>query len=320
MIIDCWSNFSFFKLKPKGKEPGKQVPLAIRMFKTRVKELSLCRLQNNNKITERVICEIKHDIESLPRNNVVVKEAAKDISFVSEESFWTRLNDGDLDYLSKVVAPVMRAKSDIDFDALRFAMALIELHIAMLEENADKIKLIEESILLQIAGLPLTINTVAIEKDLIEQLLHAETSVTNFGFDSLRNISKKLAPLMRYKSKSPSVVTKLSLADLTVKKDYIEFGPSNERMTTLAYREKAEQIIRELEANNPVIQKIKRGEEISDLEIKELGQILESQKLPITEEFLRKVYDHKTATFMQFIKSILGLEKLESWVETVETE
>lgn len=320
LILDYWDNFNYFKVKPKGKEPGEQIPLPVRMFKTRVKELSLCRMQGDKKTTDRVILEIKQDIESLPKNNVVVKDAAKDISFVTEDTFWNRLNDSDLDYLSKIIAPVMRTKSDIDFNSMRFELELIELHIAMLEENTDKIKVIEESILNQIASLPLTINTVAVEKDFIEELLEGETLISNFDFESLRNTSNKLSPLMRYKSKSHTFVTKLSLSDLTAKKEYIDFGPGNERMTTLAYREKAEQIIRELEASNLVIQKIKRGDEISEQEIKELGQILESQKLPITEEFLRKVYDHKTATFVQFIKSIFGLEKLESWAETVETK
>jgi type I restriction enzyme R subunit len=320
LIIDCWSNFEFFKLKPKGKEPGEQIPLAVRMFKTRVKELELSKSHENDTILNRVIADLKKDIEALPKNNVVVKEAARELSSIHEESFWNRLNIEDLKYLSQIVAPIMRAKSELDYDALRFEMELIELHIAMLEKNADKISAIEASLLEQISRLPLTINVVAEHQAIIEELLESKKSLSTFDFESLRSISSRLSPLMRYKSNAPTFVTKLSLADLTVKKEYIDFGPGSERMTTVAYRENAEKIIRELEANNLVIQKIKKGESISDDEIKELGRLLESQKLPITEEFLRKVYDHKTATFMQFIKAILGLEKLESWTESVESK
>jgi len=106
----------------------------------------------------------------------------------------------------------------------------------------------------------------------------------------------------------------------TAEKKYVEFGAKNERMTTLAYREKVEQFIRELEANNPVIQKLKAGAELSKAEINELAKLLESQRVPVTEELLRKVYDHKTASFIQFIQHILGLKKLESWTETVEAK
>lgn len=320
LIIDCWSNFEFFKLKPKGKEPGEQVPLAVRMFKARVRELELCKNLEIKTITDRVIAELKNDIETLPKNNVVVKEAAKELRLALEEGFWNRLNEKDFQYLSRTIAPIMRAKSELDYDALRFEMELVELHIAMLEKNTDKIKVIEENLLVQISSLPLTINVVAEHQAIIEDLLDHQKALSSFDFESLREISSKLSPLMKYKSKTPTFVTKLSLADLTVKKEYIDFGPGNERMTTTAYRQNAEQIIKDLEANNLVIQKIKRGEQIADDEIKELGKLLESQKLPITEQFLRKVYDHKTATFVQFIKAILGLEKLESWPETVESK
>lgn len=79
-----------------------------------------------------------------------------------------------------------------------------------------------------------------------------------------------------------------------------------------------EQFVRDLEANNSVVQKLKAGAELSHAEVKELAALLESQRVPVTEEFLRKVYDHKTASFIQFIQHILGLKKLESWSEAIE--
>ena len=60
-----------------------------------------------------------------------------------------------------------------------------------------------------------------------------------------------------------------------------------------------------------------KGEDISESEIRDLARLLEGQVLHVTEDRLRKVYDHKTARFIQFIRHILGLERLESWSETV---
>jgi type I restriction enzyme R subunit len=88
-------------------------------------------------------------------------------------------------------------------------------------------------------------------------------------------------------------------------------------MTTSAYREKVETYIRGLVAENRVLQKLQEGEEISESEIRDLARLLEGQVLHVTEDRLRKVYDHKTARFIQFIRHILGLEKLESWSETI---
>ena len=110
---------------------------------------------------------------------------------------------------------------------------------------------------------------------------------------------------------------KLGIPDLLAVKEQIEFGPEHERMTSSVYREKVEEYIRSLVAENPVLQRIQGGEEITDEEINELARLLEAQALHVTEDVLRKVYDHKTAKFIQFIRHILGLEKLQSWTETV---
>ncbi|MCB0321105.1 MAG: hypothetical protein KDD60_09275, partial [Bdellovibrionales bacterium] len=320
LIIDCWANFEYFKLRPRGKEPGEQIPLPVRMFRTRIKQLEVAQKANSSEVIASAICALREDIASLPRNNVVVREAAKDIAAVIKDEFWRKLSKADLEFLRVHIAPIMRARSEVDFKAMRFEIEVVELSTALLEKNQDQVQLIRDSIISQVNELSLTVNVVEAEHDLIEEIINPYNDWSDISNDWLNSLTKKIAPLMRYREGTPSQVMKLSLADLTAEKNYVEFGPKNERMTTLAYREKVEQFIRELEANNPVIQKLKAGAEISPSEVKELAKLLESHRVPVTEELLRKVYDHKTASFVQFIQHILGLKKLESWAETVEAK
>jgi len=127
----------------------------------------------------------------------------------------------------------------------------------------------------------------------------------------------RLAPLMRYRQRPREAMVKLDIQDLVAIKEVVEFGPEHERMSTSAYRERLEAYVRDLAKNNPVLQKIRDNEDVSSSEIHQLARLLEEQSLHVTEDMLRKVYDHKTARFIQFIRHILGLEKLESWTETV---
>lgn len=320
LIIDCWANFEYFKLRPRGKEPGEQIPLPVRMFRTRIKQLEAAQKANSGEFIASAINALREDISSLPKANVVVRESAKDLDAVSKDEFWRNLSKSNLEFLRVHIAPVMRARSEVDFKAMRFEMEIVELSTALLEKNADQVQIIRDSIISQVNELPLSVNVVEAEHDLIEEVINPYNDWSDVSLDWLNSITKKIAPLMRYREGSPSQVMKLSLSDLTAEKKYIEFGPKNERMTTLAYREKVEQFIRDLEANNEVIQKLKAGAEISKSEIKNLAELLESQRVPVTEELLRKVYDHKTASFIQFIQHILGLKKLESWTETIEAK
>jgi len=320
LIIDCWANFEYFKLRPRGKEPGEQIPLPVRMFRTRIKQLEAAQKANSDEFIASAIKALREDISSLPKANVVVRESAKDLDAVSKDEFWRNLSKANLEFLRVHIAPVMRARSEVDFKAMRFEMEIVELSTALLEKNADQVQIIRDSIISQVNELPLSVNVVEVEHDLIEEVINPYNDWSDVSVEWLNSITKKIAPLMRYREGTPSQVMKLSLSDLTAEKKYIEFGPKNERMTTLAYREKVEQFIRDLEANNEVIQKLKAGAEISKSEVKALAELLESQRVPVTEDLLRKVYDHKTASFIQFIQHILGLKKLESWTETIEAK
>jgi len=66
-----------------------------------------------------------------------------------------------------------------------------------------------------------------------------------------------------------------------------------------------------------VLQKIQAGKPITDAELRKLAALLARENPEITEEHLRRAYDHRTAHFIQFIRHILGLERLESWPATV---
>jgi type I restriction enzyme R subunit len=164
--------------------------------------------------------------------------------------------------------------------------------------------------------LPLAVNVVRQEKDLVEAIQQPSwwASPTD---EKLCEAIERLAPLMKYRQRRDGAMVHLDLQDLTVVKEWVEFGPGHERMTSSAYRERVEKYIRDLVNENPVLRKIRDGEPVSNSEVHELADLLERHDPHVTEELLRKVYDHKTARFLQFIRHILGLEKLESWTATV---
>jgi type I restriction enzyme R subunit len=102
---------------------------------------------------------------------------------------------------------------------------------------------------------------------------------------------------------------KLDIQDLVAVKEVIEFGRDHERMTSSVYRERVEARVRALVAENPVLQKIQAGKSITAAELRRLAAVLARENPEITEEHLRRAYDHRTAHFIQFIRHILGLER-----------
>ena len=316
LIVDCWGNFDFFAMQPKGREPGQQISLPVKLFTAKLDKLEAAVSVAQHDIARTVKQTLREDLSALPEHNVIVADKQRELAVVKPDTFWDRLKTEDLGYLRTVIAPILRARTHEDFKAMRFEMEVVELGTAWLSDNKTAMDGLRESLMAQISELPLTVNIVAREHTLIEEVLqtHWWASLSD---EKCQQLSDRLAPLMKYRQPRTDPMVHLDIADLVAVKEWIEFGPEHERMTSSAYREKVEAYVRDLVANNLVLQKIKNGEEVSDTEIQDLINLLQQQDLPVTEETLRKVYDHKTAHFLQFMRHILGLEKLESWSETV---
>ena len=109
----------------------------------------------------------------------------------------------------------------------------------------------------------------------------------------------------------------LDLTDVLHNKEWVEFGPQHESVSISRYREMVEAMIAELTAHNPILQKLKNGQNVSADEALELAELLHAEHPHITEDLLRQLYKNRKARFIQFIRHILGIEILKSFPETV---
>lgn len=316
LIIDMWENFEYFKEIPKGKEAKGQKALPVRLFEARLDELSASMEANNIDIKNSVIRHLRKEIAELPQNSVIVLEAQSDLAPVIEEGYWKFITEEKIDDLRRVIAPVMRAKSQGDFKSMRFEINVVDMATAHLRQELEKYETIRDAVMEQIDELPMSINIVRKEKEYIETVLQPSWW-HRFTYNDLDELVTRLGPLMRYKGEEKPGEEKLDIRDEVAEKKHVEFGPEHERMTVKKYRDKVEAIINEMVGSNFVLQKLQLGHEITEQEVEQLANILESRDPWVTEELLQKVYDNKRAKFIQFIKHMLGQEQLKSFTEEV---
>lgn len=318
LIIDCWKNFEYFKMTPKGKEPKGIRPLPVRLFEARIDKLFVSQKKQDEAIAVKTIKTIRENIKALPKNSVVILDNQQAIEQVSDDNFWISVTDERIEYLRMHISPLMRALSDADFKAMRFELDGIEAQTAKLGLDDDRYDMLKETIIEKVSELPLTVNVVGRQKDWIEKVQSEHFWITATD-DDLDEMIERLAPLMKFRQKQRTPEKKLNIQDLLTVKETIEFGPQHERMSVDKYRRKVEDFIRELVKLNPVVQKIARGDEVTDEELEELADILKEQYPHVTEYILREIYDNKSAKFIQFIKHILGIEEIATFNETVST-
>lgn len=317
LVIDCWDNFEYFKLNPKGKELKAQIPLPVRLFGVRLEKIGEAQSQDKPEIVNKEILKLRKQVEALPKKSVVIMEARNDLQRFEEENFWTNLTADKMEFLKAVVKPLLRTVSDADFKAMRFEKDIVEVSLAHLAGETPKFETLQESIKEEIGELPLSINMVAREQELIRQAQtnHFWATITEEKFDLL---IERLAPLMKFRDTvTPWAPARFNLKDLVAEKGFVEFGPQHEALSVAKYRELVEKKINELVLSSPILQKLKQGKDITPEEAEQLAEELHNEHPHITIDLLRKVYNHRKAALVQFIRHILGIEPLESFAETV---
>jgi type I restriction enzyme, R subunit len=206
-----------------------------------------------------------------------------------------------------------------DPKALRFRIDVTELGTALLTDNRDAVEALRDAIVEQVEELPLGVNLVARERELIEAVLSAEWW-TGLDHARLRDLALRLAPLMRFRQERRDPILSLNLADVAAVRERIVAGPDGRDLPIAAYRQRVEDTMRALLAENPVLQRIQTGAPVSEADLRELADLLRRQDPGIDEERLRRAYDVRAASFLQLIRHILGLEQLERWPTLVTRE
>ncbi len=317
LILDCWDNFEYFKLNPRGKELKPQIPLPVRLFGIRLEKIEKAIELSRTEIVGKETQKLKLQIDTLPQNSVVIMEAKYELQRFEDENFWNNLSGDKLEFLRTVVKPLFRTFADADYKAMRFEKDVVEVSLAHLVNEKDKFETLKASIIEEIDELPLSVNIVAREIELIKkaQSNHFWATITEEKFDQL---ILKLAPLMKYReSVIPLGPAKFNFKDIVSEKEFIEFGPQHEALSVAKYRELVEQKINALVSNSPILQKLKQGFSITGEEAEKLAEELHNEHPHITIDLLRKVYDNRKAELIQFIKHILGIEKLETFAVSV---
>jgi type I restriction enzyme R subunit len=317
LILDCWDNFEYFKLNPKGKELKPQLPLPVRLVGLRLDKIEKANASGHTNIAAREVAKLRRQLAALPKESVVIKEAGAVLAPLQEENFWITLTHDRLEFLRTQIKPLFRTVSDADFKAMRFERDLLEYSLAVLNEDKEQAETLKEGIVQQISELPVSVRFVKQQETLIRaaQTSHYWAKADDDTFDDM---VANLGPLMKFREQNTGQEqTHLDLADELHKKEWVHFGPQHEAVSITRYREMVEALIAELTKHNPVLQKIKNGDAVSASEANELAELLHEEHPHITEDLLRQVYKNRKAYFIQFIRHILGIEVLKSFPDEV---
>lgn len=107
LVLDCWDNFEYFKLQPKGKALKPQIPLPVRLVGIRLDKIEKSLAMEKVDIATKEITKLRGQIKELPLSiNIVAREKAL-IQSAQLSHYWATANDATLDELAEKLSPLM---------------------------------------------------------------------------------------------------------------------------------------------------------------------------------------------------------------------
>ena len=87
LILDHWDNFSYFEMKPEGKEPSTSRSIPEQLFQTKLDKAEAVLSHSLTHLKDKTIQALKEGINALPMESIPVKEKSGQVAQVKEEAF-----------------------------------------------------------------------------------------------------------------------------------------------------------------------------------------------------------------------------------------
>jgi type I restriction enzyme R subunit len=121
----------------------------------------------------------------------------------------------------------------------------------------------------------------------------------------LTTLQSVFAPLMRFRTTTPSHTIEINLPDSITQRSWIIYGPTGEGAFAESYRDQVEALVRRLADQLPELAKLKQGEQLDDDELERISDTLNQTDLFVTEDTLRKAFEAPAASLTDFLRHIL---------------
>lgn len=300
LIIDHWKNFAYFKLKPDGEVDHPTEPLPVRLFRLRLEKWLLLHAQQQD--TQTIILELQAMLAALPRQSINVRPHWDELDALMQH--WPEPSQAAQEHLAKTIAPLMRLAPLWSLDELQFRIWCERLTVAWLKsDQVEQAKVTER---IQEAITSLADNIPEVQR-VQEQRAWVRTAGFWQHLDQARlaTLQTTFAPLMRYRTSTPSNTVEINLPDTITQRSWIIYGPTGEGAFAESYREQVEALVRRLADQLPELAKLKNGETLSDDELDNISQMLNQADLFVTEDTLRKAFEAPSASLTDFLRHIL---------------
>lgn len=310
-IFDHWGNFEYFDERYKPKEPSKQRSLLEKLFLARINIAEQSISKSNTEVYNNIIAQIAKDIAALPENSISIKEKWREIKLLQHADTLKNFSAATIHTLKNEIAPLMQWRDSRGQDeAFAFDSLIANAQLELIKNSSD-FQGFQEKIIEVITELPINLNQVRAKQDIINAL-KSSSFWEHVTFSHLEKVRLDLRHLMKLRPESDvSGDFKPPIIDVREDKSQIRFKPYKGKRKTqdlIAYRQRVTDVLQNLFEKSPVLNKIKRGETVSQSDIEELSALVLSLHPDVNLQQIAFMFPETAGNVENLIRNIIGLE------------
>lgn len=306
-IFDHWKNFEYFNENHGIAESTRSKGLMQLLFEARVALADLFFSKQQLEQYQTTIKQIAEDIRRLPRETIAVREKVQVLEACLASGALDNFTAELRQTLLQQVAPLMqwtniRGQSN----AYRFDLVMTKAQIAKTAETADFADHRDEAIR-QISQLSIGINAVRERIDTINQA----KDISFWSGSSpamLEELRGNLRPIMQYRQESSFIAAPTPVVDVddeSLESNILQHLANPVQMKL--WEERISRVLDQILDTNPVLQRIRRNEPVTETDLEELVSLVLTQNPDVDINVLREFYG-EARPLEYILRLIVGMD------------
>lgn len=309
-IFDHWQNFEFFDEKPEGIIPSDTKSSQQIRFENRIKLLEILNSNGLDKEKDDLIKLIREDIDVLPERSVEIRKNKKLIDSLKPDKVWEVIDKNLIDKLKNNISPLMGwVDTKGEREAILFDNSMYKMQILKINEDPKVIAHVTK-VVGDLSRLKRDMNQFNGTREYIKELLKVE-KWGELGYKEIEEIRILLRDLMKYKSKNIPSFLSLDIEDSALILKDIDTSDDYGKINVDAYEERVKTALEKEMNMNLVIQKIRKGKEITKSELDMIYDIFNSGKIEFSIDELAQKSNVSKDDLVGIIRKFVGVDEEE---------
>jgi len=311
LILDHWENFEHFEMDPEEEDVKQPKSLMQKLFESRLHLAEVALKKADVATFDSVIKLIHQDINSLDMNTIAVRESWLVVEACKDEKTLNQFTPQTKTNLFEHIAQLMQWRNIMgQSEAYKFDNEIATIQTLMFTDP-NQVELVKLGLMNKIESLQMHLNEVRAKATDIAKI-QTEDYWNNLTFSSLEQSRIALRSIIHLRDKSIQPQSVEYIIDVT--EDVTEIT-EKERPTKIIsidyqiFRQEVEKTLAPLFDTDQVLQKIRKGEAVSEYDLAQLNSLVHTQNPNVDLNTLKEFFPESSATLDKILRTIVGMDK-----------